>query len=129
MMKRLLLLTVIALTCLSVKAQFSGTKLTEYQFGKLPNANEKHFHSVYSRLLLHYRISDFKINAGMQLYQTPFSERNYVDPSWIGVNYRKKGWEIKAGNFNETLGRGILLRSYTIQGAILEDQGLLSLRK
>ncbi len=125
-MKFLLVLTLFLGLGISMVAQFSGTNLMEYQYGQLPGTDDKAFHSVYNKLMLNYRYKGLKISAGAQLYQTPYSDRNYVDPSWIGLNYKRKGLEIKAGNLNETLARGILLRSYEIQGAILEDKGFRS---
>ena len=109
------------LLCFCGYAQVSGTNLVEYQFGKLPNANENSFHGVYSKPVIHYRLNKFKATAWLQFYQSPFSERNYTDLSWLGLNYKNKGWDISLGNFNSTLERGILFRSYEIQGALLED--------
>ena len=42
------------------------------------------------------------------------------------MGYKKKKWDIKLGNFYETLGRGILLRSFEFPGALLEDVGFRS---
>ncbi|MCU4174909.1 DUF6029 family protein [Carboxylicivirga sp. N1Y90] len=125
-MRHVVLFIVLIISVSKIQAQFSGTNLMEYQYGKLPDSEDENFHALYNKLRLNYRFKGLKVNAGVQFYQTPYSERNYVDASWLGLNYRKKGWEFKAGNFNETLGRGILLRSYEIQGAILEDKGYRS---
>jgi len=102
-------------------AQLSGSNLLEYSYGKLPNENEKSFHAAYSKPILNYRWDNIKAVVGLQTYQSPYSERNYIDLSWLGVNYKNKNWDISVGNFNSTLERGILLRSYEIQGALLED--------
>ena len=102
-------------------AQLSGSNLLEYSYGKLPNENEKSFHAAYSKPILNYRWDNIKAVVGLQIYQSPYSDRNYIDLSWLGVNYKNKNWDISVGNFNSTLERGILLRSYEIQGALLED--------
>ena len=101
-------------------AQFSGSNLAELQYGKLPNDPEN-FGSTYNKLNLNYGYKNFKFSVGTQFYQTPYAERNYFEPAWINTNYRNEGWNINIGNFNETVGRGLLLRSYEIPGALLED--------
>ena len=108
------------------KAQFSGTNLTEYQYGALPTQTEDNFQSVYNKLMLNYTYKNLKVTAGGQMYYSPYEDRNYFHPSWLGLNYIQKGWDLKLGNFYETLDRGILLRSYEIPGALLEDQGFRS---
>jgi len=118
------LLTAISLLLLGssmAHAQFSGTSLLEYQYGELPSANESAFNAMYNKLNLNYRYKQLRIKAGVQYYISPYSERNYVEPGWLGANYRNKGWDLSLGNFNETIGRGILLRSYEIHGAVIED--------
>ena len=105
-------------------AQFSATNLMEYQYGQLLDSDQESFNAIYNKTLLNYRFGDFKATAGFQLYQSPYSTRNYIDPSWLGINYKNKSWEINLGNFGETLGRGILLRSYEIRGALFEDRVL-----
>lgn len=114
-------LTILALFFYApIIAQFSGSNLTELQYGKLPNDPES-FGSIYNKLNLNYRYENFKFSAGAQFYETPYSERNYFEYAWINTNYRNKGWHISLGNFNETIGRGLLIRSYEIPGALLED--------
>ncbi|WP_289055467.1 DUF6029 family protein [Carboxylicivirga marina] len=117
----LIFIAVITLSFNQAEAQVSGTSLMEYQYGELPTANEDPFNALYNKININYRYQKLKVNAGFQYYLTPYSDRNYIEPGWMGLNYRSKGWEFKAGNFNETIGRGILLRSYEIQGAVIED--------
>ncbi|WP_430932947.1 DUF6029 family protein [Saccharicrinis sp. 156] len=109
-----------------VTAQFSGTALTEYQYGKLPNEQDDMFNSVYSKLNLNYTLSQFKFGAGLQLYQSPFGERNYINLSQAKVSYQTKSVSVQLGNYNEILGKGILLRNYEIPGAVIEDRGFRS---
>ena len=106
--------------------QFSGSVLTEYQYGNLPDNEDGDFSSVYNKLQLNYGYKDFRLLAGSELYYSPYHERNYIYPSWFGGSYKKNGWDIKAGNYNATVGRGLLLRSYDIPGALLEDKGFRS---
>ena len=107
--------------CLYGTAQFSGTNLLEYQYGKLPDNNENMFHGVYSKPIINYKWGKFKTSVGLQIYQSPYADRNYTDVSWLSTNYKNKHWDVSLGNFNSTLARGILLRSFEIPGALLED--------
>ncbi|MCT4587658.1 MAG: DUF6029 family protein [Carboxylicivirga sp.] len=121
-MKHLLPLILLSLLVIEpANAQLSGTSLMEYQYGQLPGANESSFNALYNKINLNYRYNKLKIKAGAQYYISPYGDRNYVEPGWLGLNYRNKGWEFNLGNFNETIGRGILLRSYEIHGAVIED--------
>ncbi|RDI57645.1 DUF6029 family protein [Flavobacterium glaciei] len=100
--------------------QFSGTNLMEYQFGQIPNDNSN-FSSIYDRLLMGYNYKDFKAGVTLEQYYTPFEERNYTKITQASLQYNSKWITVKAGNYQETLGRGLLLRSFEIPGAILED--------
>ncbi len=102
-------------------AQFSGTALTDYQYGKLPNESTNSFHSVYSKVDLNYQIKNIKLGTEVQLYQSPYSDRNYLDLSKARANYQNQYFNITLGNYNEVLGKGILLRNYEIPGAVIED--------
>jgi len=121
MKKWFAILSLILSPFLYTKAQLSGTSLMEYQYGQLPSANESSFNALYNKVKLNYRYQNLKVKAGVQYFASPYNDRNYIEPAWFGANYRNKGWELNLGNFNETLGRGILLRSYEIHGAIIED--------
>ena len=103
-----------------LKAQLHGNNLFEYQYGKIPTDTEK-FNSAYDRLFLSYDYKNFKSFATLEQYYTPYSERNYTQATQYGITYNSKFLDIKAGTFQETLGRGLLLRSFEIPGAILED--------
>lgn len=106
--------------------QFSLTNLTEVQVGKLPDENRPSFVSLYDRFIVNYRIGNLKLSATAESYVTPISNRNFAALSQASLSYRKKRWSIKLGNFYETIGRGLLIRSFEIQGALLEDFGFRS---
>lgn len=110
----------------SVSGQFSGSNLMEAQFGKLPTETADPFPSIYNRTILKYRVGKFRLAGTLEQYHTGTDGRSYVDPSQLSVQYRTKGWDIKVGNMYETLGRGFLLRSFEINGAVIEDFGFRS---
>lgn len=102
-------------------AQFSGNNLLEFQYGKLPSDTVSAFPTLYDRAVVDYRYKRFKGGITLEQYYTPYGERNYFALQQVRLEYRSKSLQVNVGNFYETLGRGILLRSYQIQGAVLED--------
>ncbi len=105
---------------LILNAQFNGTNLLEYQYGKIPDDTSR-FSSLYDRAILNYTYKRIKAGATLEQYHTKYNERNYIKPTQYYLQYTSDPLEIKIGSFYETLGRGLLLRSFEIPGAILED--------
>jgi len=107
-------------------SQFSGSNLLEAQYGKLPSDTTGSFPTIYDRAVLNYKYKRLKAGITLEQFYTPYAERNYFSIQQVRLQYRTKGLEINLGNFYETLGRGTLLRSYQVPGAILEDQSFRS---
>jgi hypothetical protein len=103
-----------------LQAQFSGTNLAEYQYGRLPDDTSS-ISTLYDRLVANYNYKSFKISATIEQFNTPLAGSNYLKLSQFSLQYKLKPFEFKIGNFYETIGRGLLLRSFEIPGAILED--------
>jgi hypothetical protein len=101
-------------------AQFGGNNLAEYQYGQLPNDTSL-MSTIYNRLVASYKYKYFKAGATLELFQTPRAGSSYVNLSQFSLQYKHKPFEVVIGNFYETIGRGLLLRSFEIPGAILED--------
>jgi hypothetical protein len=101
-------------------AQFSGNNLAEYQYGQLPNDTSSKS-TIYNRLVANYKYKYFKASASLEFFQTPIKDSRYVNLSQISFQYKHRPFEVTVGNFYETIGRGLLLRSFEIPGAILED--------
>ncbi len=118
---------IIFLFCsLVTQAQLSLVTLSEVQFGKLPNEAADPFVSLYDRTTIDYRWNNFKLSTTIENYNSPFEGRGYLDLSQASLTYKKKKWTAKIGNYYETIGRGLLLRSFEIPGALLEDFGFRS---
>ncbi len=124
-MRKFIFLLILFTTC-QLSAQLSWVNLSEIQFGKLPNESADPFVSFYDRLNVDYRLDHFKLSATVENYQSPYSDRNYIDLSQLTLTYKKKYWTAKLGNYYETIGRGLILRSFEIPGALLEDFGFRS---
>ena len=107
-------------TCLSSQAQINGTNLMEYQFGKIPGDTTS-FSSVYDRAIVNYRYKDFKGAITLEQFHSPYEFRNYIKLTQYSIQYSTEPLEVKIGHFYETIGRGLLLRSFEIPGAVLED--------
>lgn len=103
--------------------QFSGFNLGEYQLGNIPGAQPQYVNSVYDQLNLGYRLKEFQAFARLEnYYSTDTLRTHYTDLTQYSLSYRKKGLQLKAGNFYETLGKGLLFRGYEIKNSIYEDQ-------
>lgn len=101
-------------------AQFSGNNIAEYQYGRLPSDSTS-ISTLYDRLVANYNYKYVKVSATLEQFNTPLAGSNYVNLSQFSLQYKQKPFELKVGNFYETIGRGLLLRSFEIPGAILED--------
>ncbi len=101
-------------------AQFSGNNIAEYQYGQLPSDSTS-ISTLYDRLVTNYNYKFLKASATLEQFYTPLTGSNYIKLSQFSLQYKLKPFDIKIGNFYETIGRGILLRSFEIPGAILED--------
>ena len=103
--------------------QFSGFNLGEYQLGNIPGAEPQYVNSFYDQLNLGYRLKGFKAFARLEnYYSTDTLRTHYTELTQYSLSYRKKGLQLKAGNFYETLGKGLLFRGYEIKNSIYEDQ-------
>ncbi|MFO7922280.1 MAG: DUF6029 family protein [Bacteroidales bacterium] len=121
-MPRLLLIFCFALPAVILNAQFSGHNLIEFQYGKMPDEDESMFPALYNRGLADYHAGSFRAGLTLEQFYTPFSNRNLTSLAQFRLHYLSGPLEVRAGNFYETLGRGLLLRSYEIHGALLEEK-------
>jgi len=116
----ILFLTLFWGSSIVLHSQINGTNLLEYQYGQIPDDTSK-FSSLYDRAVVNYAYKRFKAGVTLEQFYTKYNERNYIKPSQYSLQYISDPLEIKIGSFYETIGRGLLLRSFEIPGAILED--------
>lgn len=124
--RKYLVLLLLVLTSGALCAQLQIAHLLETQYGKLPREIADPFPSIYDRAEISYRQKAWRAEATIEQYRTTFDDRGYLDFSQFRLGYKKKKWDIKVGNVYETLGKGVLLRSFEFPGALLEDQGFRS---
>lgn len=101
-------------------AQLSGQNIAEFQYGQIPNDTTK-FATIYDRLVLDYDKEALKIGVTLEQFWSQYPERNYIQPNQVRLQYKTDKWDVKLGNFYETLGRGTLMRTYQVPGSVLED--------
>ncbi len=123
MIRPLLLITLLLIPGTpQMSAQFGGNNLIEYQYGKMPDEDDSMFSALYNRVLAGYDMGRFRGGLTIEQFYTPFDGRNFTSLAQIRLQYDSGPLEVKLGNFYETLGRGLLLRSYEIHGALLEEK-------
>jgi len=118
--KMIFISSLLTIPFITLKAQVKGTNLMEYQYGKLPGDTNS-ISSIYDRAVINYFNKLVKASVALEQYHTPYDERNYLKLTQYSIQYNSDPLEVKIGNFYETIGRGLLLRSFEIPGAILED--------
>lgn len=117
LLSSLMYVLTVPLLCLG---QFSGNNLAEYQYGRLPS-DDSSFSTIYNRLVTNYQYKGVKARGTIETFQSPINNRNYINLSQFSLRLKQQAFNIRVGNFYETIGRGTLLRSFEIPGAILED--------
>jgi len=105
----------------ALAGQIVGSHVGEYQIGNLPGVRPKDRSSVYNQLNLAWRQGPFRIETRMEGYESPESSRRYLEPTRVRFTYAADRVAVRLGHLNETVGRGLLLRTYEIPGTIYED--------
>ena len=105
-----------------VFGQLSGSNLLEYQLGNLPYKDPSDLSSHYDQLNLGYRYKGLKASIRYEHFLSQIEERSYTSLSQFQVQYRRDKLELKVGNFNKTLGNGLLFRGYEITGSVFEEE-------
>lgn len=116
---------VLTLCCLisaaHLSAQLSGTNLMEYQLGNLPDTEPAALSSHYDQLNLSYRYKGLTASVRYEHFFSQNEGTSYYALSQFQASYRRDKLEVKIGNFNETLGNGLLVRGYEIAGSVFEE--------
>lgn len=121
-MPRFILILCFLLVSVLLNGQFGGHNLIEYQFGKMPDEDDSEFSAFYNRAVADYSFRNFRAGLTLEQFYTPFENRNFTSLAQFRLYYLSGPLEVRLGNFYETLGRGLLLRSYEIHGALLEEK-------
>ena len=108
----------------SIQAQVRVSNLAEYQLGNIPGVDPYDLSSMYNQLELSYRQKSLSFYGKAELF-TPSqqTDRSYARLSQWRTTYRSKPLKIEVGHHYATLGRGLLLRSYSLPASLYEDKG------
>jgi hypothetical protein len=124
MRRYLVFFGMVALVCANfyhAKGQtFTGTNLLDYQHGKIPGDTVNQS-GIYDRTVAQFSMNNIRAGVSLEQYHTPLTDRNYLKLTQFSLRYQSDQLEVSLGHFAETLGRGLLLRSFEIPGAVLED--------
>lgn len=121
MLKKTLIVFLLVLPLVQLFGQLSGNNLAEYQLGNLPYTEPVALSSLYDQLNLAYRHKGLRASVRYEQFLSQNESSSYYKLSQFQVQYRKDKLELKVGNFNETLGNGLLLRGYEIAGSVYEE--------
>lgn len=105
----------------SALAQVYGSNTFEFQYGNLPYEDNSDLTTSYNQLNLFYDSDKISFYGKLEQFISPFKDRNYIELTQKRFQYRDDTFRIRLGNFYETIGRGLLLRSYDIPGSVFED--------
>ncbi len=104
-----------------VSGQLSLSNILEFQLGNLPLEQPSNLTTHYDQLNIAYRYSDFIFALKLEHFQNPNPDQSYTHLAQRSVTFKKDGLRLRVGNFYQIFGRGLLLRTYEIPGAIRED--------
>ncbi|NJM15470.1 MAG: hypothetical protein HC896_08935 [Bacteroidales bacterium] len=122
-MRYLILLLALTLGFARLSAQVSGYGLSEYQYGNLPGERPKDLSTLYNQLNISYKQGNVRLAGRFETFHSmAFTDSNYVRPTQLSFQYKKDNFSFTLGNFYETLGKGLLLRTYEITGSIFETR-------
>lgn len=108
-------------TSTEINAQVYGSNTFEFQYGNLPYEDNKDLSTSYDQLNLFYDSDKISFYGKLEQFISPFKDRNYLDLTQKRFQYEDDNFRVRVGNFYETIGRGLLLRSYDIPGSVYED--------
>ncbi len=122
MKPRQLISLILFVPAMQLFGQLTGNNLLEYQLGNLPDNEPAALSTHYDQLNLGYRYKGLKASLRYEHFFSQNEESSYYQPTQFQVQYRKEKLELKVGNFNETLGNGLLVRGYEIAGSVFEEE-------
>jgi len=103
--------------------QISGYNLSEFQYGNIPGFEPRDRNALYNQTNILYRQQNLKIRIRTEQFISSDSiKKDYINLSKFSLSYKIDKFDFNVGNINETLGRGLLLRSYEVTGSVYEDQ-------
>ena len=105
----------------NVAGQIYGSNIFEFQYGNLPFEDDRDLTTSYDQLNLYYDSGNISFFGKFEHFRTALQNRNFAELTQKRFQYQDDTFRLRIGNFYETIGRGLLLRSYDIPGSVYED--------
>ena len=109
---------------LRAQGVLNGSNMAEFQLGNIPGVKPSDQTSLYDQLNLSWSLKEFSLKTRVEQFYPSFGEdKDYTRLSQYSLRYAGKNFHVTAGHFYNTLGRGLLLRTYEIPASIWETRG------
>ncbi len=109
---------------LNAQGVLRGSNMAEFQLGNIPGVKPSNQTSLYDQLNLSWSLKEFSLKTRIEQFYPSFGEdMDYTRLSQYSLRYAGKNFHVTAGHFYNTLGRGLLLRTYEIPASIWETRG------
>ena len=105
------------------RSQLSVSNLLQYQLGNLPNEEPSNRTVLYNQLNMQFYYQNIHIGGRMEYFHSANRDQEYAAFQQKYIHYQTDNLEIRLGNFYESFGQGLLLRTYEIPGVIYEETG------
>lgn len=102
-------------------AQLSVSNLLSYQLGNLPDMDPSDLSTAYDQLNLAYSYDQIRLKARVESFQSRADGASYSRFTQKSIGFSDNGLRVVLGNYYHIIGRGLLLRTYEIPAAIIED--------
>lgn len=121
-MKIILTLFVFFLLCVSAYSQFSGTVLSEFQLGNLPDVEPTDLNTIYNQANIGF--TKYGVTGGMRFeaFNASAKDRSFDHISRRFVQYERGPFKARVGNFFTTMGRGLILRGFELPNVLFEQR-------
>ena len=107
---------------LKLYAWLNGYNLFETRYGIIPDLDTVNIVDIYNQTNLGFSYKNIRGNLKLEQFYVSQQQQDYVRISQYHLKYKYENFKLEAGTFSETLGRGLLFRTYEIKNSILEDR-------
>ena len=111
------------LTISNAFSQLSISNQLQYQLGNMPDVKPANRTALFDQLNINYYFQNIQIGGRLEFFQIANRDQEYAAIQQKYVQYQNNNLTLKLGNFYESLGQGVLLRTYEIPGIVYEDPG------
>ncbi len=107
---------------IAVFAQLSVTNLAEYQLGNLPGKKPDNLSTLYNQTNIQYRQQKSTVGIRLEHFQSIESNQSFGQLSQRYVQWQDGPIKIRLGNFYNTIGRGLIMRTFELPNIVFEQR-------